>query len=85
MAILRNKRKLAAVSRETLENTKISQSQNTLDPEIAQEYISQFSEEIEGRVTKKLSKEFSRTESRVWVLCLNMTNFFWTYRFGLVP
>ena len=32
---------------------------------MAQEYISQVSEEIEGRVTLKLSKEFSRTESRV--------------------
>ena len=31
---------------------------------MAQEYISQVSEEIEGRVPKKLSKEFSRTESR---------------------
>ena len=29
------------------------------------EYISQLSEEIERRVTKKLSKEFSRTESRI--------------------
>ena len=53
---------LASVSRETPENTKNIQSQNTLDPEMAQEYISQVSEEIEGRVTKKLSKEFSRTE-----------------------
>ena len=65
MATLRNKRKLAAVSRKTPENTRNGQSQNTLDPEIAQEYISQVSEEIEGRVTKKLSKEFSRTESRI--------------------
>ena len=32
---------------------------------MAQEYISQVSEEIEGRVTKKFSKEFSRTESRI--------------------
>ena len=32
---------------------------------MAQEYISQVSEEIEGRVTKKLSKEFSRTQSRI--------------------
>ena len=32
---------------------------------MAQGYISQVSEEIEGRVTKKLSKEFSRTESRI--------------------
>ena len=65
MATLRNKRKLAAVSRETPENTRKSQSQNTLDPEMAQEYISQVSEEIEGRVAKKLSNEFSRTESRI--------------------
>ena len=65
MATLRNKRKLAAVSRETPESTSNSQSQNTLDPEIVQEYISQVSEEIEGRVTKKFSKEFSRTEFRI--------------------
>ena len=65
MATLRNKRKLVAVSRETPEKTRNNQSQNTLDPEIAQEYISQVFEEIEGRVTKKLSKEFSRTESRI--------------------
>ena len=65
MATLRNKRKLAAVSRETPENTRNSQSQNTHDPGMAQEYISQVSEEIEGRVIKKLSKEFSRTESRI--------------------
>ena len=65
MATLRKKRKLAAVWRETPENTRNSQSHNTLDPEMAQEYISQVSEEIEGRVTKKLSKEFSRTESRI--------------------
>ena len=65
MATLSNKRKLAAVSRETLEKTRKIQSQNTPDPEMAQEYISQVSEEIEGTVTKKLSKEFSRTESRI--------------------
>ena len=29
------------------------------------EYITQVSEEIEGRVSKKLSQEFSRTESRI--------------------
>ena len=36
-----------------------------LDPEMAQEYISELSEETEGRVTKEL-KEFSRTESRIF-------------------
>ena len=64
MASLRNKRKIAAVSKETPENTMNIQSQNTLDTGMAEEYISQVSEEIEGRVTKKLSKEISRTQSR---------------------
>ena len=65
MATLRNKRKLAAVSRETPESTRSGRAPNVLDPELTQEYISQVSEEIEGRVTKKLSKEFSKTESRI--------------------
>ena len=65
MATLRNKRKLAAVSRETPESTRSGRVPNVLDPELTQEYISQVSEEIEGRVTKKLSKEFSKTESRI--------------------
>ena len=65
MATLRNKRKLAAVSRETPESTRSGRAPNILDPELTQDYISQVSEEIEGRVTKKLSKEFSKTESRI--------------------
>ena len=65
MATLRNKRKLAAVSRETPESTRSGKAPSVLDPELTQEYISQVSKEIEGRVTKKLSKEFSRTESRI--------------------
>ena len=65
MATFRNKRKLAAVSIETPENARKSQSQNTLDPGMAQEYISQVSDEIEGRVIKKLSNEFMQTESRI--------------------
>ena len=65
MASLRNKRKLAAVSRGTPESTSNSRSQNTLAPEMAENYISQVSEAIEGKVTKELSKEISRTESRI--------------------
>ena len=65
MATLRNKRKLAAVSRETSEGSRSSRGQNVLDPELTQDYISQVSEEIEGRVTKKLSNEFSKTELRI--------------------
>ena len=44
MATLKNKKKLAAVSSETLESTRNSRAQNTLDPELAQDYISQVSE-----------------------------------------
>ena len=65
MATLRNKRKLAAVSRETSEGNRGSRGRNVLDPELTQDYISQVSKEIEGRVTKKLSKEFNKTESRI--------------------
>ena len=65
MATLRNKRNLAAVSRKTPEGRRSSTGQNVLDPELTQEYISQVSEEIEGRLTKKLSKDFSKTESRI--------------------
>ena len=65
MATLRNKRKLAAVSRETPEGSRGSRGRNGLDPELTQDYISQVSEEIEGSVTKKLSKEYNKTESRI--------------------
>ena len=65
MATLRNNRKLAAVSKETPEGSRSSRGQNVLDPELTQDYISQVSEEIEGRVTKKLSKKLSKTESRI--------------------
>ena len=66
MATLRNKRKLAAVTRETQEeHPRNGQSRNTPVPRINEEYIKQVSEEIEGRVTKKLSQKFSRTESRI--------------------
>ena len=67
MATLRNKRKLAAVTEETQEeNLRNCQSRNTSVPRINEEYITQIFEQIEGRVTKKLSQEFSRTESRIF-------------------
>ena len=45
-----NKRKLAVDSRETLEKTRNNQSQNTLNPGMAEEYITQVAEKIEERV-----------------------------------
>ena len=66
MATLRNKQKLTAVSGETQkEHPRNAQSRKTSVPRINQEYISQVFGEIEDRVTKKLSQEFSRTESRI--------------------
>ena len=75
MATLRNKRKLAAVSRETPEGNRGSRGRNVLDPELTQDYISQVSEEIERRVTKKLSKEFNKTESRILGALLKLDEF----------
>ena len=66
MATLRNKRKLAAVTREIQdENPRSGQSRNTSVPRINEDYLTQLSDEIEGRITKKLSREFSRIESRI--------------------
>ena len=66
MAAFRNERKLAAVTTETQEECpRNGQSRNTSVPRINEDYITQVSEEIEGRVAKKLSQEFSRTESRI--------------------
>ena len=65
MATLGNKRKLAAVSKETPEGSRGSGAENVLDRESTQDYISQIFEEMGGRVIKKLSKKFSKTESRI--------------------
>ena len=51
--------------RETQEYPRNNQSQNSAAPGITEDYIAQVSAEIEGKVTKKLSQEFSWTESRI--------------------
>ena len=47
------------------ENLRNGQSRNTSVPRMNEEYITQVFEEIEGRVTKKLSQRYSSTESRI--------------------
>ena len=42
---------------------------------MAQEYLSQDSEENKGRVNKKLSKLFSRTESRILAALIKLDDF----------
>ena len=62
----RNKRKLTAFNKENCEEHPSSNFvQNSNVPRSQEDYITQVSEEIEGRVTKKLSQEFSRTENRI--------------------
>ena len=66
MAALKNKRKLAAIPREAQEDLlRNGQSWNTSTPQFNEEYIAQVSEQIEVRVTKKLSQEFSWTKCRI--------------------
>ena len=66
MATLRSKRKLTALNRKNHEEyPRSTLAQNTHVPESQEDYITQVSGEIEGRVTKKLSKVFSRTESPI--------------------
>ena len=62
----RNKRKLAALNKENCEEhprSNLAQDSNVTRSQ--EDYITQVSEEIEGRVFEKLSQEFSRTEYRI--------------------
>ena len=66
MATLRNKRKLAALNKKNYEeHPRNNMAQNSNVPRSQEDYITQVFEEIEGRVLKKLSQEFSRTEKCV--------------------
>ena len=61
-----NKSKLAALNKENCEEhprSDLAKKSNV--PRSEEDYITQVSEEIEGRVTKKVSQEFSRTENRI--------------------
>ena len=62
----RNKRKLAALNKKNCEeHPRSNLVQNSSIPRSQEDFITQVSEEIEGRVTKRLSQEFSRTENRI--------------------
>ena len=66
MAIFRNKRKVAAFNKKNCEKHPRSHlAENSNVPRSQEDYLTQYSEEIEGRVTKKLSQEFSRTENSI--------------------
>ena len=76
METLRNKRKFAALNKENCEEHPGSNlAQNLNVPRSQEDYITQFSEEIERRVTTKLSQEFSRTENRILGALLRLDDF----------
>ena len=76
MATPRNRRKLAALNKENCEENPTSNlAQNSNVPRSQEDYITQVSEEIEGRVTRKLSQEFSRTENRILGALSRLDNF----------
>ena len=66
MATLRIKRKLAAINRVNHEDhPRNDQALNTISCRIQEGYITQVSEDIQDRVTTKLSQEFTRIENRI--------------------
>ena len=50
-------------------------AQNSIVPRSQEDYITQVSEEINGRVTKKLWQEFRRTENRILGALARLDNF----------
>ena len=72
----RNKKKMAALNKENCEEHPRSNLTQNLNAQRSQEdYITQVSEEIEGRITKKLSKQFSRTENRLLAALARLNDF----------
>ena len=66
MATLRNKKKLAALNKENCEeHSRNNLAQNSDVLRSQEDYITQVSEQIKGRVTNNLSQESSRTENRI--------------------
>ena len=62
----RNKKNLAALNKENCEeHPRSNLAQNSSAPRSQEDYITKVFEEIEGNITKRLSKEFSRTENRI--------------------
>ena len=65
METLRDKRKLAELNKQNCkEHPRSNWAQNTNVSRSQEDYITQIAEEIEGRVRKTLSQEFSRTGNR---------------------
>ena len=67
---------MAALNKENCdEDLRSNLAQSSSASRSQEDYITQVSEEIEGRVTKRLSKEFSRTENRILGALAHFDNF----------
>ena len=67
---------MAALNKENCEEYPWSNlAQNSNAPRSQEDYITQVSEEIEGRVTKRLSKEFSKTKNHILGALARLDNF----------
>ena len=77
MATPRNKRKLATLNKENCEKHLWGNlAQNSKVPKTQDDYITQVSEEIEGRVTEKFSQHFSQTENQLIGALSHLDDFF---------
>ena len=77
MAAPRNKKNLARLNKQNSEECpRNNLAQNSNNPRSEEDNITQVSEEIEGRVTKKLPQEFSRTENRILGALSHLVDFF---------
>ena len=73
----RNKKKLAELNEEICEeHPRSNLAQNSNVPRSQEDDITQISEKIEGGFTKRLSKEFSRTENRILGALARLDDFF---------
>ena len=76
MALLRDKRKLAALNKENCEEHPRSKvAQNSGVPRSQKDYKYHISDEIEGKVTRKLSQEFIKTKNRILVALSRLDDF----------
>ena len=85
MGTPKNRIKLADINRDNaVDHPRKNQARDTIIPRNQEYYITQVSEEIEGRVTRKLSQEFSRTKSCL-LGCLSKLDEFLLNTHGPVP
>ena len=85
MAILRNKGKLAAVSRKKPKIKKTVSHRTQLIREGVKSTSPSFLKKVKGGSLLNFPNNSARRPHAFWVLCLNLRSFLWTHKCGLVP